>query len=226
MVTVDELQARVASSFERLDLPSWPDPHPGRLSPGEEEYSRVTDPERYQVVHARAGVWAAVLVDALGVRSETLTPASAGDDARPAAFDRGVRLVPDQPGMLPLVLLERDVPTQTGHPTLAVLELGVVRPDVVVERQPDCGCDACDSGSGDLLEAIDATIRHVVGGPFVVLVGDTWRAHWHPEGGSAGGAGRGPDYRAMMNLCRRLADGETVRLPRHTEAFVGRSWLS
>jgi hypothetical protein len=57
-------------------------------------------------------------------------------------------------------------------------------------------------------------------------VGDTWRAQWHPEGGSAGGEGRGPDYRAMMDLCRRLSEGETVRLPRHTEAFVGRSWLS
>ncbi|MGZ5418204.1 MAG: DUF6226 family protein [Nocardioides sp.] len=61
MVTVSELQARVASRFARLNLPSWPDPHPGMLSPRHEENSCVTDPERYRVVHARAGVWAAVL---------------------------------------------------------------------------------------------------------------------------------------------------------------------
>jgi hypothetical protein len=126
---------------------------------------------------------------------------------------------------LPLLLLERDVPTPSGDATLAVLHVAVVRPDVVVERQPDCGCDACDSGSGDLLEAVDATVRHVVGGPFVVLRNARWHAEWHPEGGSAGGAARRPDFRAVLDLCRRLAEGETVRLPPDTEAFVGRSWI-
>jgi hypothetical protein len=224
MVTVSELQARVVSGFERLDLPSWPDPHPGSVSPRAEEYSRVTSPERYQVVHARAGVWAAVLEDTLGVRSESLTPAPAAGGARPE-FDRGVRLVPPGPGTLPLLLLERDVPTQQGDATLAVLHIGVARPDVVVEVQPDCGCDACDSGSTDLLEAVDATIRHVVGGPFVVLRGTGWRAQWHPGGGSASGDGHGPDFGELMDLCRRLAEGETGRLPRDTEALVGWSWL-
>ena len=106
-----------------------------------------------------------------------------------------------------------------------MLLIGVVRPDVVVERQPDCGCDACDSGSSDLLEAVDAAIRHVVGGPFVLLRGSKWRAQWHPEGGSAGGEGSGPDFRSVMDLGRRLAEGESVRLPKDTEALVGRSWL-
>ena len=224
MVTLTELQERVASSYARLGLPSWPDPHPHRVSPRDEEYSRVTDPERYRIVHARAGVWADVLTEALGARAEGLAAvpvAVRGGEA----FDRGVRLTPPRPGTLPLLLLERDVPTQTGATTLAVLHIAVVRPDVVVERQPDCGCDACDSGSGDLLEAVDATVRHVVGGPFVVLRGERWRAEWHPDGGSAGGDGRGPDFRMVMDLCRRLAEGETVRLPRNTEAFVGRSWL-
>jgi hypothetical protein len=221
VVTVNELQARVVSRFEQFGLPSWPDPHPGMVSPREEEYSRVTDPERYRVVHARAGVWAGVLEDELGVRSESLTPAAAAE--RSETFDRGIRLVPRRAGTLPLLLLERDVPTQTGDATLAVLHIGVVRPDLVVEMQPDCGCDACDSGSSDLLEAIDATIRHVVGGPFVVLRGNNWNAQWHPDGGSA--SGRGPEFRQLMDLCRRLAEGETVRLPRDAEALVGRSWL-
>jgi hypothetical protein len=226
MVTVSELQARVESNYQRLDLPSWPDPHPDMMSPGQAEYSRLTAPGRYRIIQARAGVWAQVLVDALGVHAETFTPASVADNGPSEPFDRGVRLVPRPPGTLPLLLLDHDVPTQTGDQALPVLRIAVVRPDVVVDMQPDCGCDACDSGSRDLLEAIDATIRHVVGGPFVVLRGSKWHAVWHPEGGSAGGTRGGPDFRGVTDVCRRLAQGETVRLPSNTEALIGRSWLS
>lgn len=226
VVSASELQARVAVSFEGLDLPSWPDPRPDRASPREEEYSRVTDPARYRIVHARAQVWAAVLVNAVGASAERLTPPSAPGDDRFGAFERGVRLVPDRPGALPLVLLERNVATEAGGATYAVLEIGVARPDVVVETHPDCGCDSCDSGSSDLLDAIDATIDAVVGGPYVVLRGKTWLARWHPEGGEVSGKGQGPGFQEVMGLCRRLAEGETVPLPDGTEAFVGRSWLS
>jgi hypothetical protein len=224
MTTVSELQGRVASSYQRLDLPAWPDPHPGMASPRDEEYSRLTDPGRYRIVHARARAWAAVLEEALGARSEVLEPAhaaAAGSDP----FDRGVRLVPRYFDALPLLLLERDVPTQPDPGILAVLTIAVARPDIVVETQPDCGCDACDSGSSDLLEAVDAAVRHVVDGPFVVLRGKNWNAEWHPEGGSAGGNGRKGDFRLLMDWCRRLADGETVRLPKNTEVLIGRPWI-
>jgi hypothetical protein len=212
MTTVSELQGRVASSYEGLDLPTWPDPHAGMRSPQDEEYSPLTDPGRYRIVHARARVWAAVLEDALGARSEVLEPVhtvAAGSEP----FDRGIRLVPRHPDALPLLLLERDVPTQPDQGIVAVLTIAVARPDIVVETQPDCGCDACDSGSGDLLEAVDAAIRHVVGGPFVVLRGKKWHAEWHPEGGSAGSNGRRPDFRLLMDWCRRLAEGETSTYP-------------
>ena len=195
-------------------------------SPGEEEYSRVTDPERYRVVHARARAWAAVLEDVLGARAETLSEGSITQDGRPHPFDRGVRLTPRDPGGLPLLFLERDAPTQAGAATLAVLDIGVGDPGAVVGSMPDCGCDACDSGSLDLFDAIDSTVGQVVGGPFVVLQSKKWRAQWHPEGGSAFNHSRGPDFENVMNLCRRLAEGQAVRLPRHTEALVGRSWLT
>jgi hypothetical protein len=226
VVTVSELQAQVASRFERLNLPSWINPHPSMASPGEEEYSRVTDPERYRVVHARAHAWAAVLEDVLGARAEILSKGSTTRDGRPQLFDRGVRLTPREPGGLPLLLLERDAPTHGGGATLAVLDIGVGDPGAVVASVPDCGCDACDSGSLGLLDAIDSTVGHVVGGPFVVLQSKAWRAQWHPGGGRAGGQGRGPDVAKAMDLCRRLAEGQTVRLPRHTESLVGRSWLT
>jgi hypothetical protein len=216
--TVGALKGQVASRFERLGLPTWPDPHPDLARPGEEEYSRVTDPGRYGTVHVRARVWVEVLEAALGAKSVALTP-----DGHP--FARGVRITPPTAGALPLLLLERDVPTGPGEVPLPVLAIAVARPDVVIETQPDCGCDACDSGSDQLIEAIDAAIGQVVGGPFVALRGKRWSACWHPDGNSANSQGRAPDFAAVMDWCRRLAEGEAVRLPRRTEAFVGGSWL-
>ena len=76
-----------------------------------------------------------------------------------------------------------------------------------------------------LLEAIDETIGRVLGGPTVVLRGKGWHAEWHPDGGSSGGTGRALDHAELMDQCRRLARGEDVRLPRGTEALVGRPWF-
>ena len=222
---MSDLQAQVASRFELLDLPSWINPHPNMASPCAQEYSRVTDPERWRVVHSRARLWAAVLEDTLGAHTEPLASGSITPDDHSDKFDRGVRVTSRRPGALPLLLLERDVPTLAGAATFAVLGIEVGDLGVRVASLPDCGCDACDSGSSDLLDAVDSTIGHVVGGPFVVLRGKKWQAQWYPGGGEAVGEGRGPDFTKVMDLCRRLAEGETVRLPRHTEALVGRSWL-
>jgi hypothetical protein len=226
MVPWSELQAQVAVRYNNLGLPSWPNPHEGMASAREEEYSRVTEPERYGVVHARARVWVDRLGDVPGVEVETLAPASLDDEGRLGRFDRGVRLTSSRPGTLPLLLLERDVRLSGLEASLAVLHISVVRPEIALEMLPDCGCDACDWGSDDLLRAIDQTIGNVIGGPFVVLRGKGWHAQWHPDGGSSGGAGQGPDHAQMMELCRRLAGGEDVRLPNGAEAFVGRPWLN
>jgi hypothetical protein len=225
MVSPGELQEQVATSYRGLGLPSWPDPHPGRTSPREEEYSRVTDPERYRIVHARARTWADRLGDLPGVDVEMLAPAALDDAGHLGRFDRGVRLTSPRPGTLPLLLLEHDAPLPGRDATLAMLQVSVVRPEVALETWPDCGCDACDSGSADLLGAVDQTIGRVVGGPFVVLRGKGWQAQWSPHGGSSGGSGRGPRHADVMELCRRLAGGEDVRLPRGTEAFLGRPWV-
>lgn len=223
-----ELRAQVEAAYGPLGLPSWADPHPDR-TPLDDEYSRVTDAARYVIVHARARLWAQVLEQALGARVEPVPPMPdvPGTADRRDVVDRGVVLTSPTPGTLPLLLLERDVPSDSGDVPLAVLHVAVVRPDVVVESQPDCGCDACDSGSSDLLEAVDRAVSSVVGGPFVTLRGAGWRAQWHPDGGSAGSDGaRTHDFRELMELCRRLADGERPELPRGTEAFVGGSWLA
>ncbi|MGS2618059.1 DUF6226 family protein [Micromonospora sp. LZ34] len=225
MVRLGELQAQVAVSYDRLGMPSWPNPHPGGASPREEEYSRVTEPERYGIVHARARVWADRLGDVPAVEVETLAPAPLDDEGHLGCFDRGVRLTSPRPGTLPLLLLERDVRLPGLEASQAVLHISVVRPEIALAMLPDCGCDACDWGSDDLLRAIDQTIGNVVGGPFVALRGKGWHARWHPDGGSSGGLGRGPDHAQLMELCRRLAGGEDIRLPNGAEAFVGRTWL-
>ncbi len=225
MLRLGALQALVVASYDRLGMPSWPNPHPGMAPPGEEEYSRVTEPARYRIVHARARVWANRLGDVPGVEVETLAPAPLDDEGHLGRYDRGVRLASHLPGTLPLLLLERDVRLPGLDASLAVLHISVVRPEIALEMLPDCGCDACDWGSGELLQAIDETIGHVVGGPFVALRATGWHAQWHPDGGSSGHAGRGPDHAQVMELCRRLAGGQDVRLPKGTQAFVGRPWL-
>jgi hypothetical protein len=226
MVSLAELRAQVAESYDRLGMPSWPNPHPGMTRPREEEYSRVTKPERYRVVHARARVWAGRLGDLPGVKVETLAPGPVDDEGHLGRYDRGVRLASPLPDRLPLLLLERDGRWAGLVPSPAVLHISVVRPQITLEMLPDCGCDACDRGSGDLLQAIDETIGHIVGGPFVALRGKGWQAQWHPDGDSSSRTGRGPDHAQLIELCRRLAHREDVRLPTGAEAFVGRPWLT
>ncbi|WJK43176.1 DUF6226 family protein [Solwaraspora sp. WMMA2056] len=229
MTSVDELRARVTAAYDRLGLPAWPNPHAGMDSPPEEEYSRVTDPGRYAIVHARARVWADVLGDRTGVVVDVLGSGSRDVEGSLGTFDRGVRITPARPGTLPLLLLERDAPLDRApdraEGTLPVLHVDVARPGTAVGMLPDCGCDACDHGSQDLLDAIDSWVGQVVAGPMVLLRGAGWYARWHPDGGESGGAGRGPDHRQLMELCRRLADGQDVRLPERSEAFVGGPWF-
>lgn len=211
-----------------LDLPSWPSPRPFVDAPGEEEYSRVTDPARYRIVHERARVWTQVLGAVPGVQVERLPPGPLDTDGHLGDFDRGVQISSEREGTLPLLLLERDAQVTGGpdhSPGLAVLHLAIVEPTVSLELHPDCGCDACDTGSQDLLRAIDEALMAVVGGPFVTLRGRGWQADWHPGGGSSRSTGRGLDHDTLMDLCRRLAAGEDVRLPRGTRSFVGQSWF-
>lgn len=59
------------------DTPPWPNPHPGGASPGDDEYSRVTDPAKYRIVATRAEAWARALVAAgLAVREPVAEPAA------------------------------------------------------------------------------------------------------------------------------------------------------
>lgn len=213
-MSVEDLRARVAAEYAELDLPTWANPHPDGAAPLDEEYSRVTDPDRYRIVHARARAWTAVLEELAGARAE---PWLAGGDET-ARVTRGVRLTSPRPGTLPLLLLEG-----TGSPTS--LLTCAIDPSWPLDQQPDCGCDACDWGSASLLEAIDDKVAAFVGGPYVLMRGDGWHAAWHPDGGEAGGTAMDWDFGHLMDLSRRLAAGEAVDVPDGAEVAVNRSWL-
>lgn len=147
--------------------PSWPDPHPNR-EVAEDEYSRLTDPDRYRILDARLDTWAAVLAER-GIG--TLQPGtfaswmpSRGRSRMPAIVEQV--LVPHRVGGLSLA-----VTRWSTAPEGFELDLGLVAPGddvpVFLEAIPDCGCDACDSGSADLLQQLDDWVLTVVRGGVV-----------------------------------------------------------
>ena len=85
--------------------------------------------------------------------------------------------------------------------------MAVGAPGQVHALLPDCGCDACDPGSDELLEAVDQAVVR--------------------EDGTAEGLGRVPGwpFEALTDACRDLAAGGRPRLPRGTEATVRAGWF-
>ncbi|MFC9673360.1 DUF6226 family protein [Streptomyces sp. NPDC056949] len=191
-----------------VDTPPWPDPHPhGDVR--DEEYSRCAEPEKYRVLAARAEAWTQAL-SRLGLgEAETLTdPAAIWRRGPGVAVSGAVRLRPVRADAVPLVFgfsAIDEVPR-------TVLVVGAGEPAVRLEQLPDCGCDACDSGSADLLETLDEVVAAVVAGTFVhvdagegreiVCTGDSWSAsNWDAlppveEVLAAARAGRSP-YRVV-----------------------------
>ncbi len=177
---LQEVEARFAVTA--ASTPGWASPHPDR-DPLDEEYSRVSDPIKWRIEGARALAWTLALTG-LGVASREEVTSS--DTAVPGR--RGWRLVPRAAGALPLLVVGTasadellvDVDLRAGEPSVGVLET-------------DCRCDACDSGSADLLETHDRAWLDVVGGELVHLEApgrtvtggrDGWSVSW--DGGSAG----------------------------------------
>ena len=218
---MSELRERVAAVYAATDRPSWPNPHPDGRDASEEEYSRVTDPDRYRVVLDRARVWLDVLVDELGA---VVAPASGSGppsgmpttDSPDPLFSR--RVLVSVPGVVPLSLVRG-----SGSPPSLVLAAG--DGSWTLDQVPDCGCDACDFGSETLLEAVDDAISDFVEGPVVLFRGLRWTSRWSPRVNEAGGTPGHPDFDLLMGWSRQLSEGAQVDLPSGTEVLVSRSWL-
>jgi len=145
------------------------------------------------------------------------------------ASDDGVTLVrPSGHGAVAIRFRASRVPLDPGPGALPTLSVSAVGPtgEVLVDAQPDCGCDACDDGSAGLVRAVDQAVRRVVATPLVALRGRGWRGQWYGDGGGeTSSRGDAPAAAAVMEWCRALADGEAVDLPADVEVVVsGRPW--
>jgi len=191
------------------ELRPWPDPHPDR-SPLDEEYSRLLDAGKWRIVGARAEAWVAALVDAGIARVERDTYVE-WSTAPPTHLTRTSRLVPRAGGALPLVIAS----SRLGDLDDAGTTLGAGDPAVCVAFIPDCGCDACDSGSQDVIDELDVYVGSVVSGEFRRLSsGDREITVRGRHGWSASGS------------FRRSEVADVIADPNGWEEVSGASWLS
>lgn len=205
-VSEDELFELVERVFEHLSsgLDSWPDPHPER-QPDESEYLRVTNPERYRIIGTRADAWAAAAVQlGLAVALDQVEWA----DPPQTHLRRPFMVAPTAVGGLPLVIAR----SRLGDCDDAGLTLGAGSPAVAIDFFPDCGCDACDSGSQDLLDAVDRYFHAIVTGQYrrlskgdqvITVIGDS---------------------RSSRNIDRRRTDAVLAH-PKGWTEIAGTSWL-
>lgn len=160
-------QVERAFAITGRDTPGWEDPHedddydPGPDGgPNEDEYSRVSDYGEYDIVHARAKAWIEVLV-ARGARRVDHAPGCAEPDSLVGIADSVVMLAggPESNPELVFGFAEKKIGHGIGSVTVSVGD-----PAIVLTHQPFCGCDACDSGSDELLEDLDEMIFSVIDG--------------------------------------------------------------
>ena len=146
-------------------LDGWPDPHPDRM-PLDEEYSRVTNPQRWEILAARAEAWFKALTEAGLAEIETEAAVDWQEPPR-IAVSHTLRAVPLAPGAIPLTVAM----TRFDEDDWPAVVLGAGDPAAVLDVVPDCACDACDSGSQDVLDVLDEYILCVVTGSYRKL----WR---------------------------------------------------
>ncbi len=164
------LQA-VNEAFARLrgDLADWPNPHPGGRAALEEEYSRCLEPARYRLLGVRADAWAEAICSLDLGSAESIAPGDVRWVAESHFTPSRVTVLRGRAGTQPVVVAYAPSDgVEDSH-----VQIGVGKPTEVLDRQPYCGCDACDTGSADLLESLDAAfILALSGGVYAVREGD------------------------------------------------------
>ena len=167
----------------------------GIEGPPEEAYSRVTNPERFQPLHAAA----TELLDRLEreFSVERVEGPDADDELGRYSLARPpVRLVPHDLQAAPIVV------AFTEFPGLR-FRFGSWR----TEPFPDCGCDACDETADVSIEEMTKMVEAVVSGGFreamrtPPLRGDGWQESEFQfndcHGGFSRSRGRVPRSRAL-----------------------------
>lgn len=168
----------------------WDDPHEHR-DIVDKEYSRVTEPERYAVVGARARSW----IDALeGLELGTAQSVEAPSWAYGPTDARAVLVTPVKADALSILVVMGS--TEGIEDAVA---LGVGDPAVLIGMEPFCGCDACDSGSDNLLTAIDDLFIGIMNGEFLYAEGKNWNLTVGVNGWSASGS---QDFDSLIDKAR------------------------
>lgn len=216
MTTIADVVAEVEHVFDDLDAPSWPDPHPNGQQPSEEEYSRVTDPDRYRTLVLRLSAWEKALGELCDVDVDTMQKG-------PGRLRQ--RWSSPHGGTLPLYV---SVVTIDALPVVGVSTQSDGDPFDIV---PDCGCDACDSGSSDLIAVLDADIRAVLEGSLVVVIGPTDPVSGEPSfrlvalGDGWSVSGTGGDVAEPEAIVDAVRSGDDPLLPAGCTVIHGRPWL-
>ena len=154
-------RAVVGTSPTGRPPPGWRVPRSRTSTPG------ASDPDRYRLLGVRADAWVEVVRGGLGL----------GEPRRRAAGAAGRATHLRRP-VSPSCVAGRHRsrswwPGADRAADDAFVLVGVGEPADVLERQPDCGCDACDTGSADLLATVDdAFLLALGGGVYVVREGD------------------------------------------------------
>jgi hypothetical protein len=170
------------------------------------------DPGKYRILDARVEAWAVVLTHGLANVEEVPAGSWIDGPRRPDEYLRVRRITPTSTGGLTLVLANTVV---DGEPF--GLDIGVTRSEMrpaFVDTLPDCGCDACDSGSADLLATLDGWVLTVARGAVVHARSERARVTRTVDGWRA----TGQDDRMLAWL-----DGSSP-VPDGVERWVGTPW--
>lgn len=186
----ERLVAEADREFESTAAgrPGWPDPHDS-VPADELAYSVCSDPGKYRILDSRAEAWARALVR-LGL-AELMDPSPdamwVGAQRRVDQVDRRWVLAPRVPGGITLWFARTLVDDEPFGIDIGVGSENL--PTVFLESVPDCGCDACDTGSQPELETIDSAVLTAARGG-VVHARDNHRQatagiqSWHTTNGA------------------------------------------
>ena len=166
------MMSEVEIAFERtsVGMERWADPHPDRIV-ADEEYERITNPAKWRIVGARVDAWLDVLVGGGFAQRERDREIDWSDhSSQPGG--RTDLIVPVVADGVVLAVRRTRFGDDEGADGGGV-QIGVRHRDGGEASElalvPDCGCDACDSGSQDVIDEVDATISPVVTGEIRVL---------------------------------------------------------
>lgn len=156
-------QVDEAFAVTGADTPGWESPRDPMDDALPEEYSRCLDPGKYRILSARAEAWETVIAE-----RGWASPSSE------IAFALKTRVQLDDVKVwrpngagLPLTLARTAGGTDGELPGLII---AAGEPAVELELLPDCGCDACDSGSAGMLEQLDQAVLSIIDGSLWVSV--------------------------------------------------------